>query len=68
MWATATVNVTQAMALLDDVRDRLGALTVSATWETGHGDVQITCTENATPRMTVAGQDVPFKARLDDDG
>jgi hypothetical protein len=53
----AAVNVTEAMLLLDDVRDRLGALTVSATWETGHGDVQVTAGADG-PRMTVAGQEV----------
>lgn len=57
VWPAAAVNVTHAMLLLDDVRDRLGALRISATWETGHGDVQITCSDGG-PRMTVAGQEV----------
>ena len=52
------MNVAHAMELLDAVRDRLGAASVTAVWETSHGDVEV----RSAPRgvsILVDGQEVP---------
>lgn len=56
------MNVQHAIELLDAVRDRLGAASVTASWETNHGDVQV----RSAPRgvqILVDGQEVPLEGR-----
>ena len=56
------MNVQHAIELLDAVRDRLGAVKVSAVWETGHGDVEVRSVARGV-KILVDGQEVPQEER-----
>lgn len=55
------MNVTDALAILERVRGQLGAVSVTACFETGHGDVQVVAEPRGLTRIVVHGQEVPHR-------
>lgn len=56
------MNVQTALTMLEQLRRQFGAVSVTACFETGHGDVEVTAGP-AGPRIAVAGQEVPLVQR-----